>query len=133
MVADQHGTPTWARAIAEATSQIIGRCALRRDAPGWGYSGTYHLTAAGQTTWAGFAEQILEEYTALAEWPADTGEWGSPLLTQRVLPITSAQFPTPARRPQNSVLSNARLRETFGLQLPDWQGQLRLALQDAVR
>ena len=133
MVADQHGSPTWARAIAEATSQIICRCALRRDAPGWGYSGTYHLTAAGQTTWAGFAEHILEEYTALAEWPADTGEWGSPLLTQRVRPITSAQFPTAARRPQNSVLSNARLRETFGLQLPAWQAQLRLALQDAVR
>jgi len=133
MVADQHGSPTWARAIAEATSQIIVRCALRRAAPGWGYSGTYHLTAAGQTTWAGFAEQILEEYAALAEWPADTGEWGSPLLTQRILPITSAQFPTPARRPENSVLSNARLRETFGLQLPEWRAQLRLALQDAVR
>jgi len=133
MVADQHGSPTWARAIAEATSQIVGRCTLRRDAPGWGYSGTYHLTAAGQTTWAGFAEQILEEYTALAEWPADTGEWGSPLLAKGVIPVTTAQFPTPARRPQNSVLSNAKLQDTFGLRLPDWQALLRLALQDAVR
>lgn len=133
IVADQHGSPTWARAIAEAAAQICARCAQRRDAPGWGHSGTYHLTASGQTTWAGFAELILEEYASLAEWPADTGEWGSPLLAERVIPITTAQFPTSARRPQNSVLSNAKLQATFGLRLPDWRTQLRLALQDAVR
>jgi len=133
MVADQHGAPTWARAIAEATAQIAARCIYRRGASGWRDTGTFHLTAGGQTTWAGFAEQILEEYTALAEWPADTGEWGAPLVAKRVLPITSEQFPTPARRPRNSVLSNSRLRKVFGLQLPDWRAQLRLALQDAVR
>ncbi len=133
MVADQHGTPTWARAIAESTAQITARCAQRRDVSGWGHSGTYHLTASGQTTWAGFAEQILEQFRSLAEWPADTGEWGSPLLAERVIPITTAQFPTPARRPQNSVLSNAKLQATFGLQLPDWRTQLQLALEDAVR
>jgi dTDP-4-dehydrorhamnose reductase len=133
MVGDQHGAPTWARAISEATAQVVARCAQTRDSSGWGYGGTYHLTAAGQTTWAGFAEQILEEYESLAAWPADTGEWGSPLLAKRVVPITSDQFKTAARRPQNSVLSNAKLQNTFGLQLPDWQVQLRLALQDAVR
>ena len=133
MVADQHGAPTWARVIAEATAQIAARCIQRRAVSGWGASGVFHLSACGQTTWAGFAEQILEEFAALAEWPADTGEWGSPLVAKRVVPIPSQQFPTPARRPHNSVLSNAKLRETFGLRLPDWRRQLRLALQDAVR
>lgn len=133
MVADQHGAPTWARAIAEATALVVAHSASRRVRSQWPSNGTFHMTAAGQTTWAGFAAQILEDYAALAEWPADTGEWGAPLMAQRVVPITTAQFPTPARRPRNSLLSNAKLAETFGVQLPDWRSQLRLALQDAVR
>lgn len=133
MVADQHGAPTWARTIAEATAQIVARSAQKRDTSSWGYSGIFHLTSAGETTWAGFAQQILEEYEALAEWPADTGEWGSPLMAKRVVPVTTDQFPTPARRPGNSVLSNRKLEATFGLRLPDWRDSLRLALQDAVR
>jgi dTDP-4-dehydrorhamnose reductase len=133
MIADQHGAPTWARSIAEATAQIVARCIQHHDTGDWGYNGTFHLTAAGETTWAGFAEQILDEYESLAEWPADTEEWGSPLLAKRVVPIPSEQYPTPARRPANSVLSNRKLRETFGLLLPDWRDLLRLALQDAVR
>jgi dTDP-4-dehydrorhamnose reductase len=133
MVSDQHGAPTWARAIAEATAQIVARCSQRRDSSGWGYNGIFHLTAAGETTWSGFAQQILDEYESLASWPADTGEFGSPLVAKRVVPITSDLYKTPARRPHNSVFSNARLKSTFGLLLPDWRLQLRLALQDAVR
>jgi dTDP-4-dehydrorhamnose reductase len=133
MVADQHGAPTWARSIAEATAQIVARCAQRRDANNWGYNGVFHLTSAGETTWAGFAQQILEEYEALAEWPADTGEWGSPLMAKRVVLVPTGQFPTPARRPANSVMSNQKLEATFGLRLPAWLDSLRLALQDAVR
>jgi dTDP-4-dehydrorhamnose reductase len=133
MVGDQHGAPTWARAIAEATAQIVARCDQRRDSTGWGFSGIFHLTAAGETTWAGFAQQILDEYESLASWPADTGEFGAPLIAKRVVPIASDMYKTPARRPHNSVLSNARLLSTFGLSLPDWREQLRLALRDAVR
>jgi dTDP-4-dehydrorhamnose reductase len=133
MVGDQHGAPTWARVIAEATAQIVARCEQRRDPSGWGFNGIFHLTAAGGTTWAGFAQQILDEYESLASWPADTGEFGSPLVAKRVVPISSDMYKTPARRPRNSVLSNARLQTTFGLSLPDWRLQLRLALQDAVR
>jgi dTDP-4-dehydrorhamnose reductase len=132
MVGDQYGAPTWARIIAESTAQIVSRSIQRRNA-GWGIGGVFHLTAAGETTWAGFARRILEEYEALAEWPADTGEFGSPLTAKRVVPITTDQYQTPARRPRNSVLSNAKLLATFGLQLPDWETQLRLALQDAIR
>ena len=133
MVGDQHGAPTWARTIAESTAMIVARCAQQRGAAGWGCGGVFHLTAAGQTTWAGFAEQILEDYDSLASWPADTGEFGSPLIAKRVIAITSEQYKVPARRPRNSVLSNSKLQATFGLQLPDWRVQLRLALQDAIR
>lgn len=130
MVSDQHGAPTWARAIAEATSHVLAQCLeLGSNSP----SGIYHLSAAGKTSWAGFAQQILEDYESLAEWPADTGEWGSPLLANRVVPIATADYPTPARRPANSLLSNEKLAKEFGLTLPDWQSQLELALQDAVR
>lgn len=133
MVDDQHGAPTWARAIAEATAQVVARCLQKRDQSGWGYRGLFHLTAGGATTWAGFARQILQDYAALAAWPAGAGEFGSPLLAERVLPITSEQYKTPARRPANSVLSNEKLQSTFGLKLPGWQVLLRLALQDAIR
>jgi dTDP-4-dehydrorhamnose reductase len=54
------------------------------------------------------------------------------LIAKRVVPITSEQYRSPARRPKNSVLSNSKLQATFGLRLPDWRVQLRLALEDAV-
>lgn len=133
MVGDQHGAPTWARTIAESTAMVVNQSVRQRDSSGWGQGGIFHLTAAGQTTWAGFAEQILEDYESLAAWPADTGEYGSPLLAKRVVAIASEQYQLPARRPHNSVLSNVKLQSAFGLRLPDWRVQLRLALQDAIR
>jgi dTDP-4-dehydrorhamnose reductase len=133
MVGDQNGAPTWARTIAEATAQAAADSVRRRTSPGRPCSGVFHLTAAGQTSWAGFAEQILEDYESLASGSADTGEFGSPLTARRVIPITTEQFGAPALRPHNSVLSNAKLRSTFGLNLPGWRVQLRLALQDAIR
>jgi dTDP-4-dehydrorhamnose reductase len=133
MVSDQYGAPTWARAIAEATAQIVARSSEHHDQSGWGHNGLFHLTAGGSTTWAGFAEQILNEYESLAAWPADTGEFGSPLMAERVIPITSDQYKTPARRPLNSVLSNQKLLSVFDLKLPDWRVLLRLALEDAIR
>jgi dTDP-4-dehydrorhamnose reductase len=130
MVADQHGAPTWARAIAEATAQVVAQCIAAESNS---FVGIYHLSAAGETSWAGFAQQILEEYESLAEWPADTGEWGAPLLAKRVVPIPTSEFRSPARRPANSVMSNEKLAKAFRLRLPDWKIQLRSALQDAVR
>ena len=133
MVNDQHGAPTWARGIAEVTAQIVARCAQPSERTGCEITGVFHLTAGGATTWAGFAEQILQDYESLVSWPADTGEFGSPLVAERVVPITSDQYKTPARRPRNSVLSNEKLLSTFGLKLPDWKVLLRQALQDAIR
>jgi len=133
MVGDQYGAPTWARGLAEATSAILAKSCERRAAGGAWPSGIFHLTAAGQTSWAGFAEAILEDYEFCCEWPASTGEFGSELKAKRVVHITSDQYKAPARRPKNSVLSNRKIEEAFGIRLPDWRSQLRLALQDAIR
>jgi len=133
MVGDQFGAPTWARELAEATTIIIAKCCERRAASRAFPSGVFHLTAAGKTSWAGFAEAILEDYDSLLSWPAETGEFGGLLKATHVTAITSDQYKTPARRPQNSVLSNAKVQAAFGIVMPDWRLQLRLALQDAVR
>ncbi len=133
MVGDQHGAPTWARGLAEATTIILAKCCARHAASGSWPQGTFHLTAGGQTTWAGFAQAILEDYEALVSWPAETGEFGGPLKAKRVVAIGSEQYQAPARRPQNSVLSNRRIQTEFGITMPDWRAQLRLALQDAIR
>jgi dTDP-4-dehydrorhamnose reductase len=131
MVSDQYGAPTWARSIAEATSIILARC-LERKSNEWP-SGVFHLSAAGRTSWAEFAEAIMSEYDDCCSWPADTGEFSAPLMAKRVVHIASDQYQTPARRPRNSVLSNAKVREAFGIKMPDWREQLRLAMQDAIR
>ena len=130
MVDDQHGAPTWARAIAEATAAIVAKCG--NPACSGKNSGIYHLTAAGSTTWAGFAKTILEVYAELLESPAEFGEFGGPLLAQRVVPIASATFKAAARRPANSRLSNAKLKRDFGLELPDWHHLLWLAMLDTT-
>ncbi len=133
MVGDQFGAPTWARGLAESTAIIVAKSLERRDMTGSWNSGLFHLTAAGQTSWAGLAQAILEDYEALLDWPADSGEFGGPLKAKRVVPISSEQYQSPARRPRNSVLSNARIQAAFGIVMPDWRSQLRLALQDAIR
>jgi len=102
IVDDQTGAPTWCRAIAQATAQVLA--SDHADA-----SGTYHLSAAGNTSWCGFARAILE----------CAGH------TCRVVPIPTSAYPLPARRPANSVLSNARLNARFGVTLANWHESLR--------
>jgi dTDP-4-dehydrorhamnose reductase len=133
MVGDQVGAPTWARGLAESTGIILSKLLERKSVTGSWQGGLFHLTAAGQTSWAGFAQAILEDYDALLDWPAETGEFGGELKAKRVVGITSDQYQTPARRPRNSVLSNAKIRAAFGIVPPDWRAQLQLALQDAIR
>lgn len=112
IVDDQIGAPTWSRMIAETTACIASRLPYLGDAA----QGIYHLTAAGKTSWRRFAEAIFEA-AKLARRP-------------RVQPITTAAYPTPARRPLNSMLDNSKLQKTFGLAQPDWHQCLRLCLQD---
>ena len=113
IVGDQWGAPTGADLIADATAHAL-RQAL---ASGQG-SGTYHLAAAGVTSWHGYASLVIE--AARRHWP-EAG-WR----TTAIDPVPSSAFPTPARRPHNSRLDTSRLQATFGLHLPDWRtGVLR--------
>ena len=126
IVNDQFGAPTWCREIARATTSILERQSRDNAGAPWlrEVSGTYHMTAAGVTTWFGFAQAILEEVSPELPW-LEAATNGRPLIAQRIVPISTAEYPTPARRPAYSVLSNSRLTRTFGLQLPDWRAQLR--------
>ncbi len=110
VVADQIGAPTPAAWIAEASTDIVRK--------GVAESGTWHLVSAGQTSWHGFAEAIMDEAQALG------------LLPQRpaVLPIPTADYPTPAHRPAYSVLDTTQLQRRFGITPPDWREGLRVTL-----
>lgn len=115
VVDDQVGAPTTSRALAHATYSVVTQ--LARDQ--WNtpdiWAGLYHMTCGGKTTWCGFARAIL----AKAMGCKDT----------TVLAIRTEQYPTPARRPANSVLSNCKLTAKFRVSLPGWSD----ALDDALR
>jgi dTDP-4-dehydrorhamnose reductase len=136
LVHDQIGAPTWSREIARATAEVLGRLAGEGDvASALARSGgTYHMTAAGVTSWHEFALAILEEASRLPQgtpwFAAATG--GLPLITRRIIPITSPEYPTPARRPACSVLSNSRLENYFGVRLSDWRAQLNEAFHAGI-
>lgn len=110
VVADQHGCPTTAADLADAILAIIRRL----DETGWRpeYQGIFHAAGTGATTWHGFAVAIFEE---AARHGARVPE---------VAPILTADWPTPARRPANSRLDCARLRNVFGAALPPWRDSL---------
>ncbi len=116
VVADQIGAPTWSVTIAALTANVLAQAVAGGD--GWWAekSGVYHLTAGGSTSWHGFAQAIFE--LSSSEKKPD------------VKPIPASAFPTPAKRPANSRMSNRKLLDTFGLQAPDWQEALRLSLAD---
>ena len=111
IVADQTGTPNWSRTLAQATADLVAR--------GPAYlaerAGLYHLSSTGATTWHGFATAIV-------------GDVAKP----RVLPIGSAEYPTPARRPAYGVLATARCRDAFGFELPSWRDALAACLASSA-
>jgi dTDP-4-dehydrorhamnose reductase len=113
VVNDQAGNPTSAQDLAAALLDIAGRV---RQGDG-DYRGIYHLAAAGETTWFGFAQEIMR----LA---ADLGHRSVP-----VTPIGTADYPTPAKRPANSRLDCQRLHRDFGLRLPCWRDSLAATMQ----
>lgn len=108
VIDDQRGAPTGAELIADVTAHAV-RQVLRT---GSGH-GLYHLAAAGETTWHGYASQVVETVRRLQ--PA------LELKVQAIDPVPTSAFPTPARRPHNSRLDTTRLQQTFGLTLPPWQ------------
>jgi dTDP-4-dehydrorhamnose reductase len=109
VVDDQVGTPNWTRALADATAALVGR--------GGAYlaerSGLYHLSGGGSTSWFDFARAIF----ANAARP-------------RVVPITSAEYPTAARRPRRSVLASGKFADTFGFALPPWDEMLHACMAE---
>lgn len=114
IVADQKGSPTWARAIAAATGDILSGAKGSADLSFFErHAGVYHMAASGSTTWFGFAEAIFE----IADGP-------KPRLTA----IATSDYPTPAKRPANSVFDTSKLKSTFGISLPDWRADLRDAM-----
>jgi len=132
IVSDQTGAPTWSREIAAATVKIIGKEWQRAENEEFlaARSGTYHLTAAGQTSWFGFACAIVEYVRRCSDRPAwlAAAIGGKPVILRRISPIATKDYPTPARRPAYSVLSSALLAQTFGVKLPDWRIQLETAM-----
>lgn len=110
IVNDQTGAPTSARALADATHRIVSTEHGLSAA-----AGVYHMTCAGATTWQGFAEAIFAHARGAKPWANVTG-------------IPSSEYPTPAKRPANSVLSNAKLKAAFGVELPPWETALDQAL-----
>jgi dTDP-4-dehydrorhamnose reductase len=113
VVGDQVGAPTWTRHLADATSHVLAR----KEIP----YGLYHLAAAGETSWHGYAEAIFGE--ALRAGLLEN----IPVVNR----IASADFPLPAARPANSRLDCSRFRRDFGLALPDWRTGLIDCLADA--
>nr|WP_254210801.1 dTDP-4-dehydrorhamnose reductase [Burkholderia multivorans] len=121
VVADQIGAPTWSNTIATLTAHVVAQatCAPVRDEWWHTHSGIYHLCAAGSTSWHGFAEAIFR----LADLPKKPA----------VMPIPASAYPTPAKRPANSQMSNAKLAKHFGLHAPHWEAALALCMMQMVR
>jgi len=112
VVADQIGTPTPAALIADVTAQ-----ALQHDGA---LSGTWHLTAKGETSWHGFAEAIFADAVATGVLPR------APIVEA----ISTAEYPTPAKRPAYSHLDVAKLEQDFYVSLPSWQEGLKRVIAD---
>lgn len=115
VVDDQLGCPTWGRMVAQATALVLARGGDVFS----GGAGVYHLCGQGQASWCQFAQEIA----ALA-----TSKLGADRTT--VVPISTAQFPTPAARPKYSVMSTQRVSAELGVVMPDWHRQLGLCMAD---
>ncbi len=112
IVADQIGVPNWSRGLARITASLVGqgRSALAERA------GLYHLSARGSASWFDFAKAVI-------------GDVARPTL----LPIVTAQYPTPARRPAYAVLAPDKFESTFAVVLPDWHSWLSKCLEESAR
>lgn len=119
IVNDQIGSPTWARALAQATSELIKRRNSSRDHPG-----IYHLSASGCTSRFDFAKRILE---LAREMSPSHKRWAS------IRSITSAEYPLPALRPLNVAVCKQKIGRIFGIEMSGWEEQLRSCLDDLFK
>lgn len=116
VVDDQRGSPTSAADLAAALMTITLRLIEDADAP----TGTFHFSNAGETSWARFAAEIFCQSRARGG------------ATASVVPITTADYPTPARRPANSLLSHDAIRAAYGIQPRPWQDALGDILDELI-
>lgn len=116
VVDDQRGSPTAAADLANALVTIAVRLAEDQDAP----TGTFHFSNAGDVTWAGFATEIFRQSRVR----------GGP--SAEVVPIPSSDYPTPARRPANSLLSHQAIRDAYAIAPRDWQTALGDILDELI-
>jgi dTDP-4-dehydrorhamnose reductase len=121
VVCDQVGAPTTARLLADVTVQCM-QSALTERAQGRFRSELLHVTAGGATSWHGFALAILDLARAR----------GEAIKTRAVVPIPTSAYPTPAQRPANSRLNCDRIKERFGVTLPEWEQGLRLCMNELI-
>jgi dTDP-4-dehydrorhamnose reductase len=117
VIADQIGAPTGADLIADVTALAIREVLQRPE-----LAGLYHLAAAGEVSWHGYASHVI----AFAQ---DNGEQ---LAVETISPIDTTAYPTPARRPLNSRLNTQKLRDNFSLHLPDWQSGVTRMLREVL-
>ena len=117
VVADQVGTPTWASDIASAIATLLPQLCPEQpqESP---LTGIYNFTNSGMSSWYDFAIAIFEEAKQL----------GFPLKVQRIVPITTSEYPTPALRPAYSVLSGKKVSAALGTYPPYWRDGLRQML-----
>ena len=125
VVGDQHGAPTWSRDLAAMTIAVIERCEMEAanssfESTMQEFGGVYHAAGAGETTWFGFAAEAVRQVRE-REPEAKLAE---------IVAITTAEYPTPARRPENSRLNCDRLAERFGWRMMDWQESLRRVVSE---
>jgi dTDP-4-dehydrorhamnose reductase len=119
VIDDQHGAPTGAELLADVTAHALrGACCQPQT------TGTYHVAAAGETTWYGYATHVIDFARAA----------GQPIRVSRdaIKPVPSSAFPTPARRPTNSRLATEKFQHAFGLALPDWRLGLDRMLSEVL-
>jgi len=120
VIADQIGAPTGADLLADVTALVLHRLQMRPE-----LGGTYHCTAAGQTSWYGYARHVIE-------WARAHGQ-ALKVAPEAVRAIPSSGYPTPAQRPLNSRLDTFKLRHAFGLHLPPWQQGVERMLMETLR
>jgi dTDP-4-dehydrorhamnose reductase len=118
IVADQFGAPTSAALIADTTAEIIKEHIVANDpARAAAARGLFNLAPAGRATWHSYAVALVRE--------ARRQGWPLTLTDETIVPIPAAQYPTPATRPQNSMLDTTRIRRLLGRELPDWREPLK--------
>jgi dTDP-4-dehydrorhamnose reductase len=118
VVGDQVGSPTTSIELARATRVIVDGVIAGRFGAAEDWAGLYHMTCSGSTSWCGFAQAIFARAEKILDGKIP-----------QVTPITSEEYPTPAKRPRNSVLSNAKLEQRFGVRLDSWESALDAVIQ----